>query len=422
MVTGFGKGVTNLGWLLGFLVLGCNVESTGKDTGGVPRGTSSECPNGLVVLMSDYLSTQIALSDLEGETQSESFLSTGSTETDGLAFPLSGDVALPGARPPSGRIVLLDRYGTNVVSWVDPETAEVLAQLSVATGFESNPSDYLEIDEHTALVSRWGQNAEPGREDHDSGGDLLILDTEEYAITGSIVFDVIDDLPPRPSALTRVGDEVWVTLDRVAADFSTTGEAMVVGVSLADLEVVWQEPIVGLKSCGRFAASPDGTLLALACTGDITSTGGTEDLDQSALVLFDATASPPEEIRRIFAVDIAGEPIQSDVVFARDDLVLLNTQTPWGGDTNNRWLALDLETGEVKELLEASPDEEGAGKGGVYGAMACAPGCSETCLLADADRGVLARVRIPETGMPGRVDSVTVETRVGLPPRDLSFW
>ncbi|HLV64229.1 MAG TPA: hypothetical protein VKY73_00385 [Polyangiaceae bacterium] len=421
MVTGFRKDVRNLGWLLGFLALGCNVESTGKDTGGVPKGTSSECPDGLVVLMSDYLSTQIALSELDGETQSESFLSTGSTETDGLAFPLSGDVALPGTRPESGLVVLLDRFGTNVVSWVDPETAEVLAQLSVATGFESNPSDYLEIDERTALLSRWGQNAEPGREDHDTGGDVLILDTEEPAITGSIELDVIDDLPPRPSALTRVGDEVWVTLDRVALDYSTTGEAMVVGISIEDLEVVWQERIDGLKACGRLATSPDGTRLALACTGELDETGGAEDLDQSALVLFDATASPPKEIQRIPAADITGEPLQSDVVFARDDLVLLNTQSAWGGDTNNRWLALDLETGETEELLEASPDADGAGKGGVYGAMVCAPGCSDTCLLADADRGVLARVRVPESGMPEAIDPITVETRVGLPPRDLAL-
>src|SRR5690606_42075462 len=62
------------------------------------------CPSGAVVLLTDYVSTQVALSDLSGRTQSASFLSTGSTRTDGLAFALSGDVALPSARPVSNQI------------------------------------------------------------------------------------------------------------------------------------------------------------------------------------------------------------------------------------------------------------------------------------------------------------------------------
>src|SRR5690606_38628620 len=104
---------------------------------------------------SDYQSTQVALSTLEGETQSASLVSTASTQTDGLAFALSGDVYLPSAPTDSGRLVLLDGFGTNVVSWVDTASAEVVAQLPVGTGFESNPQDYVEFGKE-AFISRWG--------------------------------------------------------------------------------------------------------------------------------------------------------------------------------------------------------------------------------------------------------------------------
>src|SRR5690606_29614293 len=99
------KHVTRAGALL--LACGCNVESTGEDTGGVQDERNGSCPPGVAVVLSDYQSTQVALSTLEGETQSASLVSTASTQTDGLAFALSGDVYLPSAPTDSGRLVLL---------------------------------------------------------------------------------------------------------------------------------------------------------------------------------------------------------------------------------------------------------------------------------------------------------------------------
>jgi hypothetical protein len=97
------------------------------------------CDQGTVVLLTDYTSTQIALSTLDGTTLSPAFLSTASMKASGLAFALSGDVALPNVTPASGSVVLMDRYGTNVITWADPSSAKVFAQLPVGIGFESNP-------------------------------------------------------------------------------------------------------------------------------------------------------------------------------------------------------------------------------------------------------------------------------------------
>lgn len=446
--------------------LSCNVDSTSSNTGGVidnetagaggavePRETSEggsrepgdseggaggaaaigaggepgdapspSCPQGVSVVLTDYASTQIALSDLEGTTLSESFISTASTEASGVAFTLSGDVAVPSTRPASGRVVLLDRFGTNVVTWVDPDSAEVLGQLAVGTGFESNPWDYLEVDDRFAWVSRWGHNADPGQQDHDAGGDLLVVDTESYEIVDSMVIEPEEDLPPRPRNLALVGDQVVVALERVSADWATTGEARLAGFSVADRTQTFMLKLAGLKTCESPVPDLDGSRWFVVCTGALSFDGTTESLDQSALVILDFSETPPLEVRRIPAEDIAGEPLQAGVAVAAKDLLLLKTQTAVPGDTNNRWLAYDLETGETTTLAEARPDADGKGQGLKFGGMSCAPGCSSVCLLTDSDRGVLQRVSIEPDGTLKLLDPVEVETSVGLPPVRLGLW
>ena len=405
-----------------FLVLpfaiACNVENTTGDTGGVDSGGQRSCPSGLSVLLSDYASTQIALSSLEGETLSRSFMSTGSAKTDGLSFALSGDVTLPSTRPPSGRVVLVDRFGTNVVTWADPTSGSVLGQLAVGTGFESNPSDYLELDDTIAAVSRFGQNAHPGREPFDSGGDLLLVDTKAQSIVGNIPFEATEGLAPRPTGMLRLRDEILVSLVRVSQDFATTGDSELAFVSASARSVDLRMRYEGLANCGRPMLSPNGELLAVACTGTLDTRGVVLDPRKSGLLLLDARTTPPAVLKRYSAGELSEEPLQSGVVFASDTRLLLKTQTPEDGTSNNRWLMLDLESDAVTTLLEASPNAQGKGRGLLYGAMSCSPGCSDVCLLADADRGVLARVRIGATGAE-MLDPIIVDPASGLPPRDL---
>jgi hypothetical protein len=376
------------------------------------------CPAGLTVLLTDWASTQVALADLEGRTRSESLVSTASTETSGLAFALSGDVVLSGTPTRPGSVVLIDRFGTNVLSWVDTASGQVRGQLPVGTGFESNPQDYLEVDDQRAFVSRWGQNGDSGREAFDRGGDLLVVDFSERVILGSIEMPMQGDLPPRPGGLLRLGTEVIVSLDPIALDFETTGTAVLVGVSVDEEEVVWEATLDGVKSCGRPELSPNGQLLALGCSGELDPAGNVATVDESGLLLFDAQRSPPREVARFSADEIAGQPLQGDVQFASERVVMLKTQTPLDGDVRNRWLAFDLDSEEPREILQAGAGASERGDGLVFGSMVCAPGCSEICLLADADQGVLRRVSV-EGGAIELLDPLRVEDRVGLPPRGL---
>lgn len=404
--------------VIGGGLLACNVEALSGDTGGVPRGDGGSCPDGAVVVLSDYRSSQVTLTTVEGITQSESFVSTASRHTDGLSFALSGDVIVPGLRPPSDRVVLLDRLGTNVVTWLDPTTARVLAQLPVGTGFDANPQDYVEVDAGRAYVSRLGHNLLAGAEPFDAGSDLLIIDTRLPAIIGSIPMPSSPDLPARPTGFARLGpSEIAVTLTRLRIGFQQGEDSMLVGVDTARDAPSFELVLDGARNCGAAQLSPSGERLAIACSGLVTADGESQGLESSGVLIFDAAVRPPRVLRRFDADTFGGEPVQYEFAFASEGYLLLKTQTPVGGSTRNRLLSLELASGRVETLVESGR----AGDGLTLGTVACDSGCSDYCLVADAAAGGLQRLRIRDDGSLEYLDQVVVEDRVGLPPRRIAY-
>jgi hypothetical protein len=317
----------------------------------------------------------------------------------------------------------LDRYGTNVVSFLDGSTGAFTAQLAVGTGFEANIQDYLEIDHDLALISRWGENPVPGHEAFDAGGDLLVVDTRAPAIVDRIALPRDHAWPARPAALTRIGEHAVVTLQRFALDIKSQGDGVLAGVGLESRGVEWTLALAGLKNCGAFTPSPDGALAAVACTGFVDRNGEGTRLDESGLVLFELGAVPPIEVARFPASELAGEPLQAELEFFGDRRLLVKTQTPLGAGGNNRVLALDLDAGadSAEVVLEARSGDDGSGLGVVFGGMLCTPGCAESCLVADADRGVVARFAIEDTGLAA-LPALAVSGSVGLPPRDVGAF
>lgn len=392
-------------------------DAGAAETSSVDAGAPA-CARGDSVLLTDYTSSQIALSGLDGTTLSASFLSSASSATDGLAFAISGDATLPTDTPPSGLVVLVDGYGTDVVTWADPSTGKVLAQLPVGTGFESNPYDYLEVDATHAYVTRWGDNAAKGKQPFDSGSDLLFLDTAAHTIVGSLsMTSVSDTVPPRPAHMTMVNGVVIVALQRISDDFSTYADGRIAGVvpDEGGGKVAWITTITGLKNCDRPTLSPSGKILALACEGGLDMNGDVTSLAQAAVVTFDVTSFPPLEIKRYPISDQLTDGPQTGVAFASDTLLLGKTQTSYGGSSNNQAFSLDLGTGKATSLLTARADATGKGKGIVYGDLRCSPGCANICLMADADQSVLQRWSIGASGLSA-LAPITVETSVGLPP------
>jgi hypothetical protein len=408
------------------LLTGCNVSPAPQSTGGalLDGGTSATtdggrvdggtaCGRGTVVVTSDYKSTNIAITTLDGTSVSGSFVSSGATKA-GLSTALSGDVDVPFVAPPSKRVVLIDRYGTNVLTWLDLTTADVLAQLPVGTGFNSNPHDYLEVDATRAFVSRYGTNATPGAQAFDQGGDLLIIDSTKQTITGRIAMPEENPaLQACPDGMNWIGSEVVVNLGRWSADFSQIGDGRFVLVNPTTNAVDWTVDVTGLQACGRVAVSPSGRLAAIACSSMENTTTNQFNTAESDIVVYDATVTPPKELRRLGAAVKLSAGIQPEIVFATEDAILALTYGGnTGGPAGDTAFTISATTGTITPLIQATMSY-------VYGGMHCAPGCGDVCILSDAETNTLRRWQVGTDGTFAALANDAVDPSVGLPPRDI---
>ncbi len=409
-----------VGVVLAFGLVGCSLESKNTSTGGVDATGSTTCPAGRIAVLSDYLTSQVALLDLQGNALSESFLSSGSIMPSPLAAPFSGDLGVPSTPSVSGEIVILDRFGTNVLTWADPKTAIVRAQLPVGTGFESNPYDYLELSKTKAYVARFGENKMPGREPFDQGGDILIVDPTVPSIVSSIALPLGTSFPPAPVSLTLRAKTAIVVLQRYdSATFMQGGDSEVVGINTETDTIRWHIVLSGKKGCGRAELSPSRKLLAISCTSELNRDGALVNPSESGVLVFDAVTEPPTLKKTISVHQELGFSSQGNVSFASEDTLLGTTQTPSMGAGNNQLFALNLETEKAAILATARPDSNGKGKGLAY-AVNCLPGCGDMCLLADKDLGQIRRFDIKASFAEGA--PVTIGSGGGLPPVGLGAF
>jgi hypothetical protein len=399
------------------LLSACNVTPV-TTTGGVDLPARGDCPRGIAVVSSDFQSSEIALLTPAGVVKSSAFLSSGASGASNLAAPFSGDISVASAGSRPGELVVIDRFGTNVLTFVDTRTAVVRAQLPIGTGFEANPQDYLELDEHHAFVPRLGENRSPGREPFDAGSDLLVVDPSVPRVTASLPMPRKQGYWPSPDAVSLLGDDLLVTLQHTRPDFSGMAEGELVAFDRDTLKQRFRLPLVGLKNCGRAELSPNRALLAIACWSYIDRRGASPEPETSGLILFDALSDPPTELRRFAALELAGKPIQPSVEFVSDRVLLFKTQTAQGVTEDNQLFALNLESGEATLLATAARDESGLGYGIAFGDMSCNAGCGDPCLVADASRGKLLRFL-------AKSDELIAEPDVsiggaGLPPTALA--
>lgn len=398
----------------------CNL-SRATTSGGVDLPARDGCPRGMAVVASDYQSTEVALLSPSGEVLSPAFLSSASSEASGLAAPLSGDVLLGSSRLRANELVLVDRYGTNVLTFADVNSAEVRAQLPVGTGFESNPQGYLELDERRALVPRLGDNSRPGREPFDAGSDLLLIDPLVPAIVGSVSLPRRPGYLPNPVAVAAVGKEVVATLQHARADYGDSADSELVAFDAATLRHEYTLVLRGLQGCGRVVVSPGGDFFAVACSGRLDRVGAVQRPETSGLLLFDLAFDPPVEARRFDARALIGVPLQPGIEFVNDRILLVKSQTALGAAADNQLFALDSESG-VAELLATAARAEGArGFGIALGGMSCRAGCGDPCFVADASRTALLRFRVE--GDTLRQQSSVALGGAGLPPTSvIPFW
>jgi hypothetical protein len=390
-------------------VAACNVSSAPPSTGGIHTdasaadGAAASCPAALVVADSDFMSTNISVLSPKGTVLSGSILSSGSAPA-GITTALSGDVVLP-LTPTPGTIVTVDRTNA-VLTWLDPSTAAVKHQLSVGTGFMSNPQDYLELSPTKAYVTRYEVNPTPGSQPFDGGSDVLIVNPAAVTITGRVPFTDQGAFLPRPARMVRVGSEVWVSLERMDANFMTAGDAQIVGISTAGDSIAWTLTLPGVANCGGVAVAPSGKVVALACQGISTDP---DPKKRSSLVLVDATAHPPVEYKRIDAVSALGAPLDSTLAYASEDVLLGVALGDSQSGHNDVAYTADVSSGMTRMLFDG-------GMPFVLGDVRCSPGCDDLCVLADANAKTLHAWKVSGNTLTAQ-GSFAVDPSVGLPPR-----
>jgi hypothetical protein len=401
-------------WVLASLAVAaaCNVPEPGRGSGGIrpppldPLHPS--CGRGIAVVNTDYLSTSVSLLDREGEVLSGSFISSASAPT-GLSAPLSGDVVLPTETAGGDDLVLIDRYPAGVLSWVDLRTARVRAQLSVATGFASNPHDYVTVGANEAWVTRF------------QGNDLLLLDPAAPAILGQVDLGAAmageaAGFRPAPDHGIRVGSDLYVLLEGYRADYTESVESRIARMDVGARAVASVRVLSQLHGCGGLAVSPDQTRVAVFCSGEFQGTSN-PSIDTSGVVVL-RLGVELGETQRFSAQALGGQPVAFSGAFVDEERMLLVTQGRYADPTRpaepDRLLDLDLTSGAYRVLLVSDTEPF------TLGAVRC-PGDCGRCFVADARRRGVHRFHL-ESAELVHDGLITTDDQTGLPPRGLGVY
>ncbi len=407
-------------------VVACGVPTPKTNTGGAP-GDAGACGRGVVVLSSDYSSSNVSLLDLEGGVISASVISSASATT-GLSAPLSGDVILPSSPARGDRLVLIDSYPASVLTWIDVKTGAVSGQLSVATGFAANPQDYVEISDHLAYVTRYEPNSAPGRQAFDGGNDVLGIEPQSFAIESRLdltpaMQGADSGLLPRGGRALRVGGVVYALLDGFSSDFKISADSRLVAIGSATGKLMNVTVLTGMHNCRGIAVSPDESELAITCSGMLEP----PQPEQSGVIVV-STEQPPKEKHRFPASTFGSTPLGFSVAYASPHVVIFGTFGTLPGEitTDDTAIRLDLASGAFDVLFSSARSPVcGANQRCPFsiGDVACAPGCG-VCFVADAATGggMVHRLSLSAQGAVDKDDPHRIDDGIGLPPRYLEIF
>ncbi len=370
-------------------------------------------PGAMVLVASDYRSTNVALRDASGARLTRSLISTASASA-GISFALSGDVVLP-SEPvaPGGDVVLVDRYGTNVLTFVDPVSGAVRAQLPVGAGFESNPQDVLALDSKRALVTRFGTDPRPGDAPFDGGDDVLLIDPSVPRIERRIALPPKEGVPARPGSLTRWGERVFVNLRRLSSDFdgAVDGDLAVLSAASGELERI--VPLPGLRNCGKPVFSSLGEV-AFACAGLFDPARARFDTVGAAVVVGTLDGATLR-IEARWDADSLGLSPTGDVAWLDDATLAF---TAYGGASRGDMLQA-LRRGMTRPSPLATTARPFS-----LGPLRCTDVPTRRCAVTVADAGALLVIEpsVDPRAEPATVRSLAAPDVTGLPLRDFAFF
>jgi hypothetical protein len=394
-------------------VVGCGSEKT--QSGGPATG--------FAVVGSDFTSTVVSLLNADGTLAQDDCIDSGTKAGGNLSLTLSGDVSLPSQPQQGGKLWLVDR-GNAALTVLAPETCEVTRQISVTTGFKSNPHDVAVLSQSKAYVTRYEKNVTP-TDANSAGDDVLIIDPTGGVVTGRI--DLSSYAAPvagatiqaRPDRMLIAAGQVFVTLASQDAGFKATGEGRVVVIDPATDAVTSTIALPGLKGCSALSYVDGSNEILVACGGSFADAD--KQADGSGVATIDLSAAPPA-VHVTKASALGGPPVQpvnfSWVVALSSTRAFTSTlgTFPAGSSpgTNDAALAFDPTTGASTPItLEAAAGD--LGRGALSGTK---------LLIPDAD---FAKPRIhvfdaSGTGAPAETATVDPDPGKGMPPRELAWY
>ncbi len=374
---------------------------------------------GLAVVDSDYASTSISIVGAAGTLVKDDCINSGTQAAGKLSLTLSGDVVLPSQPQLGGDLWLVDR-GNAALTIVTPPTCAVSGQLSVGTGFVSNPHDVAVVSATKVYVTRYNTNVAPPNVNA-TGDDVLILDRAAGTITGRIGLTTYAApvatfvIQAQPDRMVIANGKVYVTLGSQDKTFSAAGEGRVVIIDPATDAVTGTIALPGLKGCSAIQYVPAPSSLFVSCGGafsdaDQVAASGVAQIDLS-------TATPTVHVTK--ASVVGGQPVNFfwvGVLSATQGFVGTSGSFPVGNaaGTSDALYLFNPTAGTATPLaLTAGPFDLG---GAIVGpALLFVPD-------ATMSKPLIHVFDVPATGAPTERTPFAPDPSKGLPPRQIAWY
>lgn len=404
--------------------LGCDVYPVGTGPIGIADLADlpdDGCGRGFLIASSDYQSSNVSAIDRMGDVLSPCLASSGESEA-GLVQAFSGDIVLPTERQRGTDIIVIDRYPQSVLSFVALDTAQIQAQVDVSTGFAANPHDALRLEDGRLLVTRFDSNLDAGRNPLDQGGDLLVLDARRRLLSRIDLHSATpkssDELLPHPERMLRHGSTIYVIVSLYSVDYRTTGASYLVLLDAQTLGLIASLELTGVAGCAGVSLSPEGTELAVACSGSWGSAAGARP-DTSGLVGIDITAAPEERWKLLATSLSPALPFGFAVAHASQDRVVA---VAFGHQADahrrierDRFVSYDVKTQKAETIYVE------AGAPFSLGEVRCLSACGRCALASASGAGRLMLFQSTADGI-STLAELPSDAQLGLPPRWLGTF
>lgn len=402
---------------------GCGQDDDLRPAGPDPvtPARSGAGPSGVAVINSDYKSVSVSLVDPTGALSRDDCINSG-TRPPAPGLSLSGDVLLPSAPQAGGGLLVIDRTNA-ALTWIDPGTCQPQRQLSVATGFASNPQDVLSISPTKAYVTRNARNekATPDPEDFDEGDDILVIDPSVPAIKGRIALGAYatavegKEIKARPDRALLAGGKAYVALSNMSDDYKSAGFGRIAVIDPNSDSVVGTIDLPNLKACRAMGHDAGSNTLVVACSGLYAD--GPAKAATSGIVWVDLGVSPPVVKSVLPASAFGGRALSLErniIVLSETKGLVISLGEFKAAPPDQLWL-FDGVAGTARKLADSTASFQ-------FGHLVH-DRVRNQLLLADAET---ARPRVRVFGMSDETLSekaaVEVNPSRGLPPRYMAWY